>query len=309
MLRKCGPSCRLPALAAADRLALWASWRELAGRLNNVESGKESEDLRQPDAEMAKREERDRALLRARLSVALLKLQGAGDVTKSEAALGQATHDPADDTALLTLGRELRGLEQAGRETSPLKTHWIAPRRHLTMTLLRTCLSRPSLLFGLAVLLLLPPVPGTLHAAEFKLLFSDKPNDPAPQPSLPLRPTVQQQFFVYVQNNTAADDQVTVAVLAGGSPVDGLIETVPVKAGKVSPVIFGKPPAAAQPAAPAPPGDKAPAPKAQPPSLEEVKGSLQIRVLDKNQAVLDTVDLEVSRPSDYIKLKPMALYV
>ena len=96
----------LPALAAPDRLALWGAWRDLAGRLND-EPSSPSEPLPAPDADAAKKDEHARALVRARASVALLRLDG-GDVTKADTALNAAAKDPGDDAAVRTLCRELR---------------------------------------------------------------------------------------------------------------------------------------------------------------------------------------------------------
>src|SRR5437764_648577 len=72
---------------------------------------------------------------------------------------------------------------------------------------------------------------GQVRAAQkadgkFKLFFSDRPNDLAPRSFVPLRPNVQQQFFVYVQNLTDKDEAVTVQLEAGGIAVEGSAVTV-----------------------------------------------------------------------------------
>ncbi len=101
---------RLPALSAPDRVALWEAWRGLADRLNQDDagpSGPAAEPLPPPDAEKAKKDEDEKALLRARVSLLLLKLDG-GDGSKAQAALDRAVQKPSDETALPELGRELR---------------------------------------------------------------------------------------------------------------------------------------------------------------------------------------------------------
>ena len=145
--------------------------------------------------------------------------------------------------------------------------------------------------------------PERLHAAapaNLKLEFSDRANDPDPQPLL-LRPTVQQQLFVYVQN-TADEDQkdLTVQVLADGVAVAATAQPFTAKGKKVTPVDFSK--AAAAPAAPpAPPA--APAVKPAPPALEEAKGRLVVQIFDKDlKPIGDAQVLEVKPPSEYIDL-------
>ncbi len=101
---------RLPALSAPDRVALWGAWRELADRLNKDATGQDhgppqDQGPPPPDGEKAQKDERERALLRGRVSLALLSLDG-GDGTKAQAALDRAAQKPADETALPELGRE-----------------------------------------------------------------------------------------------------------------------------------------------------------------------------------------------------------
>src|SRR4051794_36317279 len=47
---------------------------------------------------------------------------------------------------------------------------------------------------------------------KFKLLFSDRPDDPAPVDTLALRPNLPQRKFVHVQNLTDKEAAVTVEV-------------------------------------------------------------------------------------------------
>ena len=74
----------LPALSAPDRVALWGAWRELADRLNKEATAPSgpADPPPSPDGEKAKKDEREGALLRARVSLALLGLDG-GDGTKA----------------------------------------------------------------------------------------------------------------------------------------------------------------------------------------------------------------------------------
>jgi hypothetical protein len=144
---------------------------------------------------------------------------------------------------------------------------------------------------------------GRLAAADkFKLLFSDKPDDPEPKPNIPLRPNVEQKFYVYVKNITnAAEKKVKVELLAGDAPV-AAVELPEIKADETVAAPFGlTPPPAAPP--PVVPGEKVPAPKPPAPALEEVKGALRLRVLDGAGApgIANPFDFRVSPPSDYIE--------
>jgi hypothetical protein len=96
---------RLPALAASDRSKLYSAWRDLTGRLAETEPP----DAPPPfDRGRALREERERGLLRARASLALLRLAGAEDTVRVEAALKKAAESPADAAAWQGLRQELR---------------------------------------------------------------------------------------------------------------------------------------------------------------------------------------------------------
>ena len=116
-----------------------------------------------------------------------------------------------------------------------------------------------------------------------------------------LRPTLQQPLFIFVLNNTDKPvDDVTVELLADGAPVEGTVQHVAVEAKSRVQVVFGKP---AAPPPPAPPAPGAPPAKPQPPTLQEVKGALQVAVLDKDgKKKLATADLPVARPEDYVQV-------
>src|SRR5262249_52353811 len=88
------------------------------------------------------------------------------------------------------------------------------------------------------------PWPGEARAfaqnKPFILYFSDKAGDPEPRSSIPLRPNVLQQFFVYVRNTTDNDTKVTVELRVGKIPVEGSAVTFPVKGkGAFTQVRFG----------------------------------------------------------------------
>jgi hypothetical protein len=124
-----------------------------------------------------------------------------------------------------------------------------------------------------------------------------------------LRPTVEQQFFVYLENLTDKPiEGVTVEVQAGGAAVEGgAVAGLTVQVDKPTPVVFAKgaPPAPPVPPPPALPGDKPPAVKPPPPpGLEEVKGDLAIRVFDKDRNDLcKPLALTVSPPADYVEIE------
>ncbi len=141
--------------------------------------------------------------------------------------------------------------------------------------------------------------PAELRAAQkadskFKLFYSDKAADPAPRDFLTLRPNVQQQFFVYVQNLTDKDEPVTVQLEANGNPVEGSPVAVMARGNRsFTQVAFGLPPA--------PP---APGTKPAPPALAEIKGAVRIVVLDSTKAVADFGDLTLAAPNAYVKVTP-----
>ena len=160
-----------------------------------------------------------------------------------------------------------------------------------------TTLRTPLLLCAAAAALgpLVLPPRAAAQEKKFEILFSDKGGEPGA--ALVLHPMALQQLYVYVRNNTANDDEVTVEVTADGVPVEGTVQKVAVKHDETARVVFAMP--AAPPAAPPAP----PASKPQPPALQEVEGALQIVVLDKEgKQVATPADLQLSRPTDYVKV-------
>jgi hypothetical protein len=101
---------RLPCLTAPQRLTLWNNHRAVAGRLHAeaVAREKSSDALSPFDSVKAVRDERARALVRARASLVLLQLAKAADADKVSAELEKVTHAPTDEAAWLSLGRALR---------------------------------------------------------------------------------------------------------------------------------------------------------------------------------------------------------
>jgi hypothetical protein len=102
---------RTDALPAADRVRLWAAWREASGRLT-AEALTRAAQLRPGEAPTeppppAAASARDRALLRARAAVGLLRLDGR-DATKAEDSRLRAAQAPDDAQAWRALGRALR---------------------------------------------------------------------------------------------------------------------------------------------------------------------------------------------------------
>jgi hypothetical protein len=185
------------------------------------------------------------------------------------------------------------------------------------MSLRPRSLATVRLLAALAVLLPLLATSATapLRAAQkegkFKLLFSDRPDDPKPSEiPPPLRPNVLQKLYVYVRNANPNEEKVVVEVQAGGAAVPNGTKEVPAKGNGTTLVEFAPP--AEKPAEKAP-ADKGPADKAagekgkaakDEPPLAEVKGRLRIRLLDEAKKVeLDTADLETARASDYVKFE------
>ena len=75
----------LPAWSAVERGRLWSAWRDLSGRLNDETSAADSP----PTFDVAKavRQERERALLRARTALTLLEQTSPTEVIKVRAAL------------------------------------------------------------------------------------------------------------------------------------------------------------------------------------------------------------------------------
>ncbi len=237
------------------------------------------------------------------MSLALLKLDG-GDGSKAQAALDRAVRKPSDETALPELGRELRGLETAGRDTQTLTTHAVlAPETLAMTTFLRTFpLNRLAAVTAALGLLAASPLCAAEQNANYEIHFGVKAGVDLGA-SFKLRPTVQQPLYVWVLNNSDKDaEDVTVEVLADGAPVDGTVQHVAVKAKSKTQVVFGKPLAAAAPP-PAPPAVPAPPAKPQPPALQEAKGALQVAVLDAaGKEKLVTADLPLARPEDYVQV-------
>jgi hypothetical protein len=103
---------RLPGLTAPARLTLWNNYRAAAGRLHAEALKREnaSEPLAPYEEAGPARDERQRAVLRARASLTLLELARAADADRDQVkqALDKATRPGADDAALLALGRALR---------------------------------------------------------------------------------------------------------------------------------------------------------------------------------------------------------
>ncbi len=139
-------------------------------------------------------------------------------------------------------------------------------------TLSRAVTARVPLLAAAAAAALIGLAPGRLYAdpaAKVSFLFSDQPKDHPLVPLL-LRPTVQQQLFVFVHNDEKDDlKDVTVEVLADGATVAKTAKPITVKPnGSALPDVSKPAEPAAVPAAPpaplAPPAAKpaAPAPAA-----------------------------------------------
>jgi hypothetical protein len=102
---------------------------------------------------------------------------------------------------------------------------------------------------ALATLLL----PAAAHAQEnFALRFSSKSGDDAPRVSMPLRPNIAQDFFIYVENLNNQAGTVTVEIRAGGKPIEsGVAADVMIQnTDKFKQISFGKPPEKAPPVAP-----------------------------------------------------------
>jgi hypothetical protein len=162
----------------------------------------------------------------------------------------------------------------------------------------------------LGLLLVLPLLcVGQARAADkgdFKLLFNTSP-DPATAKDFPLlRPNVVQDFYLFVQNNSATEEAITVDVLEGDKPIDGGSVTFPAKAKGVTAVPLGKAPAPApaeKPAAPPPPA-AVPAP---PPELAPLKGELKFVLHGKDKDgkrvdLQDPVRVVMPRPTDYVEV-------
>jgi hypothetical protein len=90
-------------------MELWKAYRSVAGSLQEealAKAGNPDPPRFEPDKALAR--ERDRALLRARVSLALLRLSGGAGSEKVEAAVREAERSPAENRAWQSLRRELR---------------------------------------------------------------------------------------------------------------------------------------------------------------------------------------------------------
>jgi hypothetical protein len=88
---------------------LWKAYRSVAGSLQeeaSAKAGNPDPPRFEPDRALAR--ERERALLRARISLALLRLSGGAGSEKVEAALREAERSPADNRVWQSLRSELR---------------------------------------------------------------------------------------------------------------------------------------------------------------------------------------------------------
>jgi hypothetical protein len=92
---------------AGQRPELWKAWRAAAADLERRSSAAGGEPPAF-DAGAAVRAERERAVRRARRSLALLRLRGVADLDKAQAALAASTRNPTDAATLDRLGGELR---------------------------------------------------------------------------------------------------------------------------------------------------------------------------------------------------------
>jgi hypothetical protein len=101
---------RLSALTASQRKTIWTQAREGAGKLNAkfAQSAANAETLQPPNEPRAVREERDRALMRARVSLALLRLDGAADVKNVDDACKDVEAAPQEEAKWEALRRQLR---------------------------------------------------------------------------------------------------------------------------------------------------------------------------------------------------------
>ncbi len=141
--------------------------------------------------------------------------------------------------------------------------------------------------------------PAAAHAEDktYMLRFSTQAGDPAPGASLLLRPNLTQDFYVYVDNLQGKTGKVKVEVRAGGKVIEGGTVTLAIQdKQKITPVLFGQKEAAPEkPAAP-------PAPPAAPPKFPELKGTLQVFLLDAatNQE-LDKATINIKEPKEYLE--------
>jgi hypothetical protein len=148
-----------------------------------------------------------------------------------------------------------------------------------------------SLLVGAAIFL--PAASGSLYAQEgVKVFFWPRAKPPATPDEgisafLALRPNVEQEFFLFVNNpGDEIKGPVTVELRAGGKPVPGI-------ASKPSPLAKGMQKVQFAPAAPAAPGAK-PAPPT------ELKGAIEVVLLDNGKPIGNRIRVLPARPSSYV---------
>jgi hypothetical protein len=126
------------------------------------------------------------------------------------------------------------------------------------------------------------------------LRFSDKADGNIDEKPL-LRPNVEQPVFVFLETDGTVEGQVTVQLRAGGVPVEGASQMVPLKKGESrTRVVFAKA---------AKPGEKAPAEKAAP---LKVNAPLAITVLDGEKKERASRALELSPPGNYVEVKAIS---
>ncbi len=139
--------------------------------------------------------------------------------------------------------------------------------------------------------------------ADFKIRFNTAPTAEGRKEGLLLRPNQVLDYFVFVENASAKDEEVTLDVLAGGKVIEGGSKTFTAKANDATLVKLGMPPPPAgdKPAPPAAPDKAAP-----PPALVELPGEVKFVLSAKDAAgkrvELTAVDLVVARPSTYIEV-------
>jgi hypothetical protein len=169
---------------------------------------------------------------------------------------------------------------------------------------------RPAALLLPALALLLSPLAANarLHAAkdDFELLFGFTKDKAKAAKDFVLRPNVQQEIYVFVNNKSKKDETVTVEVRADGQPAEGGTLTLLAKAESITPAPFGKAAAPADKAA-----DKAPEKPAdkgadKPPTLGELKGEVEFVLSGKNpMGNVEEWDkktgIKVRRASEYLE--------
>jgi hypothetical protein len=140
---------------------------------------------------------------------------------------------------------------------------------------------------------------GPLTATErerglLRFALSARPDDPAPAPSLVLRPNVAQGWFVYLRSAAERGHVVRVVVQSGGRPVAGLSRDVRVPAGGLVRACFNDLPAVLVGR------DDAQA-------FQEVGGPLRLVLLGKEGAELAACDVAVTPPRRYLAATLTAL--